>query len=630
MSCLQRGHSGSRLGIYGGGNLSPLDGNLHRLIWWTGKVGFLSVAASGARVTNGVAAAHRPVANGAVAVQPVVKLTRVSKLFGRTSVLNDISLSVAPGEIVEVTGPSGAGKTTLLRLVHGQLRPNRGEVWVEGRGLHRWWRRGLGRIRRDVAFVYQEQRLLPRLTALENLVFALQVGDPEVPHGTIKRRALDALEALSLAHRRRAYPHQLSAGERQRVAVARALSGRPRVLLADEPLASIDDDNARIVMRLLEEAAANGTAVIVATHRPTFAANRILHLPSGKVLANRDHPHSANGNHNGLSLWRRVLPVGSRPRKNGTKIDRRTKRPLWRRLIALGDNGFRLVVLHGLSSWARDVRLTAPALGSMAMTLLLCGMLALVGISIANVAAQEAGQASIVRIYLASNASPSAVAALESRLQADSRVKSVTEVSPEQALREATSRPGLDSLASLSATNPFPASLDVQAREVTAVAAVAADAAGDPAVDPAYPTSYDPNTYARLRKIALIVGGIGAGLLLLFAVVAYAVAANSMRAIAAARQQEVMVTRLLGARGWMVHGPFVTEGLVTGALAGALAAGAVAGAWLLASSFAFETYSQILPGVGQDSVRYVVAAVMVAGLALGALTAMLGFRRIRA
>jgi cell division transport system permease protein len=303
---------------------------------------------------------------------------------------------------------------------------------------------------------------------------------------------------------------------------------------------------------------------------------------------------------------------------------------MWRRLIALGDNSFRLVVLNGLRSWARDIRLTAPALGSIAMTLLLCGMLALVGISIANVASQQAGQASIVRIYLAANASPTTVAALESRLRADPRVSSVTEVSPEQALREASNRPGLDGLASLSATNPFPASLDVQVRQVTSVAAVAADVTGDPAVDPAYPTSYDPGTYARLRKIALIVGGIGAGLLLLFTVVAYAVAANSMRAIAAARQNEVTVTRLLGARGWMVRGPFVTEGLMTGALAGGLAAAAVAGAWLLASTFAAETYSQILPGVSEDSVRYVVAALMVAGLVLGALTAMLGFRRIRA
>ena len=600
-------------------------------------MGLQTAATKGARATNGVAAAHGPGTNGSAAPQPVVKLTRVSKLFGRTTVLNEISLSVAPGELVEITGPSGAGKTTLLRLVHGQLRPNRGEVWVEGRGLHRWWRRGLGRIRREVAFVYQEQRLLPRLTALENLILALQIGDPEVPHGKIKRRALEALEAMSLGPRRNAYPHQLSAGERQRVAVARALSGRPRVLLADEPLASIDDDNARIVMRLLEEAAANGTAVIVATLRPTFSANRVLRLPSGQVLVNRDRPRASNGNgnHASLSLWR-LLPLAGRPRRNGHANGHSNghtspvRLPLWRRLIALADNSVRLVLLNGLRSWARDIRLTAPALGSMAMTLVLCGMLAMVGIAIATVAGQEAGQASIVRVYLAADASPTAVAALEARLTADPRVSSVTEISAAQALQQAQNRPGLGALAGLTDTNPFSASLDVQVRQVGSIAAVAAEVVGDPAVDPAYPTSYDPDTYARLRKIALIIGGIGAGLLLLFTAVAYAVAANSMRAIAAARQNEVTVARLLGARGWMVRGPFVTEGLMTGAIAGALAGAAVAGAWVLASSVGSETYSQILPGVGAESVRYVTAALIVAGVLLGALTAMLGFRRMRA
>ncbi|HXC77477.1 MAG TPA: permease-like cell division protein FtsX [Candidatus Acidoferrum sp.] len=589
-------------------------------------MGIQTATTKGARATNGVAAAHGPGANGTVTPSPVVKLTHVSKLFGKNAVLNNISISVAPGEILEVTGPSGSGKTTLLRLVHGQLRPNRGEIWVEGRGLHRWWRRGLGRIRRDVAFVYQEQRLLPRLTALENLVFAMQIGDPAVPHRTIKRRALDALEGLGLAHRRGAYPHQLSAGERQRVAVARALSGRPKVLLADEPLASIDDDNAKIVMHLLEEAAANGTAVVVATHRPTFDAHRVLRLPSGQQLVNRDRTRS-NGKHFGLSLWRRIAPASNRQRKNGHAVDARL--PLWRRLIALADNSFRMVVLNGLSSWARDLRLTAPALGSIAMTLVLCGMLALVGISIATVAGQQAGQASIVRVYLATDAPPSAVAALESRLSADPRVSGVTEISAQQALQNAQNIPGLGTLAGLG-SNPFSASLDVQVKQVGEVAAVAAEVVGDPAVDPTYPTSYDPNTYNRLRNLALVIGGIGAGLLLLFALVAYAVAANSMRAIAAARQNEVTVTRLLGARGWMVRGPFVTEGLVTGAFAGALAAAAVLAAWTLASGLGLHTDSLILPGVGSDSVRYVAAAVIVAGLALGALTAMLGFRRIRA
>jgi cell division transport system permease protein len=272
----------------------------------------------------------------------------------------------------------------------------------------------------------------------------------------------------------------------------------------------------------------------------------------------------------------------------------------------------------------------APALGSIALLLALCGTLALIGVGIGHVASQQASQASIVRVYLAPGASADAAAALKTRLLADSRVASVTNISPEQALAEASSHPGLNGLAGLSSTNPFPASLDVQVRDVTAVAAVAESVYGDPAVDPAYPTSYDPNTYSRLRRFALVVGAIGSGLLLLFGIVAYAVAANSMRGIAAARQNEVAVTRLLGARGWMLRGPFVVEGLMTGALAGAVAAAAVAGAWWLASSFEAATYAQVLPGVGRASVQYMLAAIIAAGLVLGTLTSMLGFRRIRA
>jgi ABC-type ATPase involved in cell division/cell division protein FtsX len=584
---------------------------------------------NGLRAKKDGATSPRPGKNGVATEQPAVKLTAVTKSFGRTAVLKGINLSVAPGELVEVTGPSGAGKTTLLRLVHGQLRPNRGQVWVRGRGLHRWWRRGLGRIRRDVAFIFQEHHLLPRLTAFENLTLALQVTDPQLPFKSIKRRALETLESLGLGHKRNSYPHQLSAGERQRVAVGRALAARPRVILADEPTASIDDDNARIVVRLLEDAAAAGAAVIVATHRHTFPSSRILQLPSGTVHLNGSRKAASNGNgtHSAPPLWRLLLPIHERPRKQAVKPK---LLPFWRRLVALAGNSYRLVVLSGLRSWSRDVRLTAPALGSMALLLLLCGMLALVGVAIERVAVQQTAQASLVRIYLASDSTPDAVAALKARLTADPRVASVTDVSPEQALAEASSRPGLDNLASLSTTNPFPASLDVQVHQVTQVGAVAASVKGDPAVDPAYPTSYDPDTYSRLRHVALVVGGIGGGLLLLFGLVAYAVVANSMRGIATARRQEVAVIRLLGARGWMLRGPFVVEGLMIGAIAGAVAAAAVAGAWLLATRFESATYAQLLPGVDTIAVQYVLAAVMAAGLLLGALTAMLGFRKVHA
>jgi cell division transport system ATP-binding protein len=572
----------------------------------------------------------------------------VAKSFGPHSVFKDVTLSVGSGELVEITGPSGAGKTTLLRLLHGQMRPNAGQVWVQGRELHRWWRRGLGRVRRDVAFIFQEQRLLPRLNAFENIVLALQVSSPQLPYRTIRERALAALDSVKLAGRRRAYPHQLSAGERQRVAVARALVTRPRMLLADEPLNSLDNENAAVVTKLLEEAVAHGTTVIVATHHHTFHASRILRLPIGNVLVSRKaangkgHGH-VNGNHNGHSnghangsgktpltwqtLWRLVVPTRDRSRK----ADVKSKRLLpWRTAVALVANTYRLVLLGGLRSWSRDVRQTAPALGTIALLLMLCGTLALVGIAVKGVVAQQAGQASLVRVYLASTASPDSISVLKTRLAADPRVASVTDVTPEQALKEATSRPGLDNLASLSSTNPFPASLDVRVRQVTDVAAVAQSVKGDSAVDPAYATSYDPDTYSRLQRFALIAGGIGGGILLLFALVAYAVIANSIRGIAAARRHEVAITRLLGARGWMVRGPFVVEGLMTGALAGALAAAGVAGAWVLAVQFESAIYAQLLPGVDASSVQYVLAAVISAGLILGAATAMFGFRRAHA
>jgi cell division transport system ATP-binding protein len=579
-----------------------------------------------------------------------VKLVGVAKSFGPNSIFKDVTFTVGSGELVEITGPSGAGKTTLLRLLHGQMRPNSGQVWVHGRGLHRWWRHGLGRVRRDVAFIFQEQRLLPRLNTFENVVLALQVTEPQLPYRTIKERALAALGSVKLAGRRRAYPHQLSAGERQRLAVARALVTRPRMILADEPLNSLDNESAKVVTRLLEEAAANGTTVIVATHHHTFHASRILDLPIAKVMVSRkaangngnghvngnQNGHSnghANGNGNGAParqpLWRLVVPARDRQRNAGVSV-KPARLPLWRRSVALVANTYRLVLIGGLRSWSRDVRQTAPVLGTIALLLMLCGTIALVGIAVKGVVAQQAGQASLVRVYLASTASQDSIDSLKARLARDPRVASVKNVTPEQALAEATSRPGLDNLASLSSTNPFPASLDVRVRQVIDVAAVAKSVKGDPAADPAYPTSYDPDTYSRLQRFAWIAGGIGGGILLLFALVAYAVIANSMRVIAAARRSEVAIMRLLGARGWMLRGPFVVEGLMTGALAGALAAALVAGAWLLAVRYESAIYAQVLPGVDALSVQYVLAAVITTGLVLGAATALFGFRRAHA
>ena len=617
-------------------------------------------AAADARASKRSATARRQAANRAVAPSaPLLKLSALKKAFGKRTVIENVDLAVAPGELVEITGPSGAGKTTMLRLLHGQLRPTAGEVWVEGQALHKWWRHDLDRVRRDVGFIFQEQRLLARLTALENVVLGLMVNDPYVPHAVIRRRALAALEALGVAHRQSAYPHQLSAGERQRVAVARALVSRPRVVLADEPFTAIDKDNAQIVARMLEEAAANGTAVVVATHAASGRATRVVSLPGGKVLESVRKPAAANGVRAARLGWRRLVEVTapanghaanghngqSNGHANGNSIGTsnghanghirgRAKPaaapPAWRRLAALVANSCRLVLFGGLRSWRRDLRFNAPAMQTMALLLVMCGLLGLVGISLGQAAARAENQASIVRVYLAPDATPDQVAALKARYLADPRVASVRELTSAQALQEASGRPGLGSLAGLSDTNPFPASLDVTARLVTEVGALAQMAKGDPAVDPNYPTSYDPDVYSRLRKLAIGVGVVGGALILLFAFIAYAVAANSMRATAAARREEVTTLRLLGARPWMLRDPFVIEGLTTGALAGAVAGAVVGGAWLLAGQFAGATYIDLLPGVGLTAARDVVAAVIVAGMALGVLTSLLSFRRVRA
>jgi ABC-type ATPase involved in cell division len=220
----------------------------------------------------------------AVLPRPLLEISEVRKAFGKRVVLDQLSFSASLGDLVAVTGDSGAGKSTLLRLIHGQLRPDRGRVWVDGHPLHRRFLRGIERIRRDSGFIFQDHRLLPRLNALENVIVALQMARPDVPYGVIRRAAHEALEAVGLTEDQRKFPSELSLGERQRVAVARTVALRPRLVLADEPTASLDEGNATRVMELLSHAACEGALVVVATHHLDFGAAQVVSLPRLPVL----------------------------------------------------------------------------------------------------------------------------------------------------------------------------------------------------------------------------------------------------------------------------------------------------------------------------------------------------------
>ncbi|HIT68507.1 MAG TPA: ABC transporter ATP-binding protein [Candidatus Aphodomonas merdavium] len=226
-------------------------------------------------------------------MKPFLELTDVKKRYRMggmdVSALAGISLRVARAELVVITGDSGAGKTTLLNLLGGMDSVSGGEIVVDGRRISGLNMRELARYRREaVGFVFQFYNLMPNLTALENVMLAQQIS-------RMPQDALSVLGQVGLAARGNHYPAQLSGGEQQRVAVARALAKRPKLLLCDEPTGALDEATGRAVLALIRDACkAAGTTAVIVTHNAALAAmaDRAVYLRSGKavrVLVN-EHP----------------------------------------------------------------------------------------------------------------------------------------------------------------------------------------------------------------------------------------------------------------------------------------------------------------------------------------------------
>ncbi len=219
----------------------------------------------------------------------MIRLEHVSKIYdgagSRVTALVDVSLEIAQGEFVALMGPSGCGKSTLLHLVAGVDLPTEGEVWVDGRVLARLSDRALSQFRRDrVGIVYQFYNLLPTMTAWENVALpALLAG---VPARSARERAEDRLQLVGMSHRKDHWPHELSGGEMQRVAIGRALVNDPPILLADEPTGNLDSKAGREVLELLAQLnAERGVTVLLATHSLEAAkfAQRMIHLKDGTI-----------------------------------------------------------------------------------------------------------------------------------------------------------------------------------------------------------------------------------------------------------------------------------------------------------------------------------------------------------
>ncbi len=218
---------------------------------------------------------------------PIVSCEHLSRSYGSRVALDDLDFDLQRGEFAFLVGPSGAGKSTLLKLINREIRPTSGRLWVAGLPAHSLKASRVAALRRRVGVVFQDYKLLPRLTAAENVAFGLKVCDLTVSDREARERAIDALEAVGLHGRERSFPNELSGGQQQRVAVARAVVAQPPLLIADEPTGNLDQATAWEIMRLFEDIAAWGTAVLVATHNEEIVARmqrRVATLVHGRLV----------------------------------------------------------------------------------------------------------------------------------------------------------------------------------------------------------------------------------------------------------------------------------------------------------------------------------------------------------
>jgi cell division transport system ATP-binding protein len=216
----------------------------------------------------------------------LIETYHLSKLYNRgVYALRDLTLTIDKGEFIFLTGPSGAGKSTLLRLLLREDLPSEGDLKVLGRDLKALTRSQVQTFRRSVGFVFQDFRLIPRFTVFQNVAFVMRVLG--LPVTTQQRKTFQVLKWVGLQHRMNAFPEELSGGEQQRIAIARALVNDPQLVLADEPTGNLDPDLSLEIMNLFREINARGTTVLVATHDRELirrVGRRAITLENGRLV----------------------------------------------------------------------------------------------------------------------------------------------------------------------------------------------------------------------------------------------------------------------------------------------------------------------------------------------------------
>ena len=227
----------------------------------------------------------------------MIEIKDVYKTYSNgVSALNGISISIYPGEFVYVVGPSGAGKSTFIKMIYREEKPSKGKIVINDKNLAQLKEKEIPFIRRKIGVVFQDFKLLPKLTVFENVAFALEViGErPEV----IRKKVLEVLDLVQLKHKARQFPDQLSGGEQQRVSIARSIVNDPDVVIADEPTGNLDPETSWEIMKTLEEINNRGTTVVMATHNKEIVntmKKRVIAIEDGVIV--RDEARGEYGSY---------------------------------------------------------------------------------------------------------------------------------------------------------------------------------------------------------------------------------------------------------------------------------------------------------------------------------------------
>ena len=222
-------------------------------------------------------------------------MSDVSKVYPSGSMaLQDVNVHIEPGEFVFVVGPSGAGKSTFIKMLFREVLPTTGSIFVNGVDVLSLTPKEIPFMRRQLGIIFQDYRLLPDRTVYENVAFAMQVI--EAPYRKIKRQVMNVLDLVGLRHRANAYPNELSGGEQQRIAIARAIVNDPVFVIADEPTGNLDPETSWDIMEIFKEINATGTTIVMATHDKEVVdamGKRVIAIEKGRIV--RDEKEGVYG-----------------------------------------------------------------------------------------------------------------------------------------------------------------------------------------------------------------------------------------------------------------------------------------------------------------------------------------------